>query len=65
MTSKNRVTINLSDDEYTALEELARRFKVSKAWVGRHAISCLLERTQDDHGQLPLPFPASDQKGTQ
>lgn len=56
MSSKNRVTVNLSDDEYAALEELAERSKLSKAWIGRHAISSLLEQHKEGIIQLPLPF---------
>ncbi|MDR3574425.1 MAG: ribbon-helix-helix domain-containing protein [Anaerolineaceae bacterium] len=56
MTSKNRVTVNLSDDEFVALGELAERYKVTKAWLGRYAISSLLERIQNDEQQLLLPL---------
>lgn len=56
MSSKNRLTVNLSDSESHALDELAGRSKVSKAWLGRHAISLLLERVQNDDKQLALPF---------
>lgn len=56
MTSKHRITVNLSDDEYDALELLAEKSKVSKAWLGRHAISSLLERAQNDENQMPLPL---------
>lgn len=65
MTSKNRITVNLSDDEYQALGELAERSKVSKAWLGRHAISSLLERAQKDEQQLPLPLTGLKRKGSQ
>jgi hypothetical protein len=56
MPSKNRVTVNLSDEEFVALGQLAHRSKVSKAWLGRHAISSLLERAQNDKEQLLLPL---------
>lgn len=56
MTSKHRLTVNLSDDEYDALEQLAEKSKVSKAWLGRHAISSLLESAQNDENQMPLPL---------
>ena len=48
--------MNLSDDEHLALEALAARSKVSKAWIARHAICELLERSARDELQLPLPF---------
>jgi predicted transcriptional regulator len=56
MTSKHRVTVNLSDEEADALAELAGKSKVSKAWLGRHAICALLERAQNSDGQIPLPL---------
>ncbi len=57
------MTVNLSDGEAAQLAELAERAKVSKAWIGRHAICALLERVQDQ--QIPLPFAASGKKGAQ
>ena len=63
MTSKNRLTVNLSDEEAMALDELSEKSKVSKAWLGRHAICSLLERTQGDHNQLPLPLTELARKG--
>lgn len=56
MSSKNRVTVNLSDDEFAALGALSEQSRVSKAWIGRQAISTLLERTQDNDDQMPLPL---------
>ena len=56
MTSKHRLTVNLSDEEADALAELAGKSKVSKAWLGRHAICALLERSQGNDGQIPLPL---------
>lgn len=56
MTSKSRVTVNLAEDEHAALDQLAARLKVSKAWLGRQAISEMLERAQKDEAQLPLPL---------
>ncbi len=58
MTSKHRLTVNLTDEEADALAELAEKSKVSKAWLGRHAICSLLERAQNDDGQIPLPLTA-------
>lgn len=63
MSSKNRVTVNLSDQEAAQLAELAERAKVSKAWLGRHAICALLERAANDDQQIPLPFLAAGRKG--
>lgn len=63
MSSKNRLTVNLSDEEAAQLAELAERAKVSKAWIGRHAICSLLEQAQNDDQQIPLPFLAAGRKG--
>jgi predicted transcriptional regulator len=38
MAAKHRITINLEDDEYEALVEIAERSDRSMAWVGRRAI---------------------------
>ena len=54
MTSKHRVSVNLSPDEHRELAALAERAKVSKAWLGRQAIADFLERTRDGQVQLPL-----------
>ena len=56
MPSKNRITVNLSEDEYAAFDQLAAQSKVSKAWLGRYAISSLIERTDGDEQQLKLPL---------
>lgn len=56
MTSKSRVTVNLSEVEHAALDDLAARLKVSKAWLGRQAITQMLERAKQDETQLPLPL---------
>lgn len=63
MSSKNRVTVNLSEEEYLTLNELAARSKVSKAWLVRHAVSELLEHASNDDGQLSLPLQAAKYRG--
>ena len=40
------------------LAQIAEKSKVSKAWLGRHAICALLERAKEDDGQIPLPLAA-------
>jgi len=64
MTSKNRITVNLSDAEYSALDQFAGRLKVSKAWLGRHAIAKLLELVEQDETQLMLPLAELKQRGS-
>jgi predicted transcriptional regulator len=63
MSSKNRLTVNLSDEEATALDKLSEKSRVSKAWLGRHAICSLLASTQGDNSQLPLPLTKLERKG--
>lgn len=56
MASKNRVTVNLSDNEAAELSALAKKAKVSKAWLGQRAICDLLERAQSGHQEAALPI---------
>ena len=53
MASKERVTINLDAADYRDLQGLAREHNVSMAWLGRRAITLLLEQSK----QRELPFP--------
>lgn len=55
-TSKQRISINLDDSEYTELSKLADRHKLSMAWIGRTAILEFLDRHRDQSFQLPLKF---------
>ena len=53
-TTKQRISINLPEDEYTALSVLATKSNLSMAWVGRKAILDFLDRYRDK--QIPLAF---------
>lgn len=53
MTAKNRITINLEDSEYVALQKIARRTDRSLAWLGRKAICELLEKTNGANENTP------------
>lgn len=44
MTAKNRVTINLTDEEYLALQQLAANEDRSMAWLGRQSIKAFLRQ---------------------
>lgn len=44
MTAKNRVTINLTDEEHSALQQLAVDEDRSMAWLGRQAIKSFLSQ---------------------
>ncbi len=62
MTSKERVTVNIDQTEYLELQELARAHNVSMAWLGRQAITRLLEQYKQREFQLPLNL--NQQTGT-
>jgi hypothetical protein len=55
-TNKQRISINLSDNEYKELYALAERHNLSMAWIGHKAILYLLEQNRDESLQLPLTF---------
>jgi hypothetical protein len=55
-TIKQRVTINLSDNEYGELAALAEKHDLSMAWIGHKAIVDFLEKTRGELLQLPLTF---------
>jgi predicted transcriptional regulator len=59
MTSKSRMTVNLPCDEYAELSALAKKHRVSMAWLGRQAISEFLERYSKEELQLPLALSSS------
>ena len=52
MAAKNRVTINLEDEEYEALVDVAARTDRSIAWVGRQAIVEFL--ASQEREEVPL-----------
>ena len=56
MTAYNRITVNLSAEEYEALVAMSERFQVSLAWLGRRAISALIDQYDQGSGQLEIPF---------
>ena len=57
MSSKNRLTINLSEGEHAAIADIADRCHVSAAWIGRQALREFLEKYRHSSIGLPLPFP--------
>lgn len=44
MSSKNRLTINLPEDEHAGVIAMAEQCHVSAAWIGRQALREFLER---------------------
>lgn len=63
VTSKHRVTINISGQEYSELSALSDRHRVSLAWLGRQAIIEFLDRCDKVELQLPLNL-SSGQSGS-
>lgn len=62
MASKNRMTVNLDDQEYQELHAMSQEHQVSMAWLGRQAILKLLDQYKQNEIQLPLRF-ADKEKG--
>lgn len=56
MTTKNRITVNLTTIGYEALAEIAEWFQVSMVWLGRRAIAGLVEKYCTAPSQMPLQF---------
>lgn len=56
MSSKNRVTVNLSEEEHADVFSMAGNFNVSVAWIGRQAIREFLQKYRDASKDLPLPL---------
>lgn len=55
-TTKQRLTLNLDDEDYRKLAMLAEQNSLSMAWLGRKAVLELLERCRQNPLQLPLKF---------
>ena len=53
VAAKQRLTVNLEVAEYQELQRLAQQNNVSMAWLGRRAITWLLEH---NNSQREIPF---------
>jgi hypothetical protein len=65
-TTKQRLSINLTDSEYAELSDLAVRNNLSMAWIGHKAILDFLENIRSSSAQLPLALnrrPGPDPRG--
>ena len=60
MPSNQRISINLTPEEHRELAALAEKARVSKAWLGRRAISELLERYRQSGFLPPLSSTSVD-----
>ncbi len=54
MAAKQRISVSLSEQEYSKLSALAEKHRISLAWLGRQAVAEFLERYRDRELQLPL-----------
>lgn len=59
-TNKQGITVRFEDDEMKAIDEMAKRFRVSSATVIRWAIQALNEYVQKNHGRITLPLDFSE-----
>lgn len=55
-----RVSVTLSEDESAKLDTLSSTSKLTRSWLGRYAISRLLDAYSA--GQLDLPLPQQDEE---
>ena len=68
MSQSHRISVGLSNTEYTELKALSEQHRVSLAWIGRQAIVEFIERFRNKDLQLPLVLvhgpsqPSNDQK---
>jgi len=46
MTAKNRITINLNDKEYQALQKIAEQNDRSLSWLGRKAVCDFIQKRE-------------------
>ena len=61
MAAKHRVTVNLTEEEYSQLSSLSEKSRVSLAWLGRQAIIEILDRHRN--GKQPLPLASDSPEG--
>lgn len=59
VTAKHRITVNLEDHEYEALQRIAEGSDRSLAWLGRRAICDLIERRDRETAPLFAILPES------
>jgi len=62
MSSKQRITVNLSEDEHKQLLAIAEKHHVSMAWIGRTSINNFLEDYRSNPNQLPLTLVSEEKR---
>lgn len=59
-SNKQGITVRFEDDEMKAIDELAKRFRVSSATIIRWAIQALNEYVEQNQGRITLPLDFSE-----
>lgn len=54
MQGKKRLTVSLDDDQYRALEAIARNNRASLGFIVRLALDRLIEQYEEDNRQVRL-----------
>jgi predicted transcriptional regulator len=54
MQGRHRISAGLSKEEYMELSALAKKHRISLAWLGRQAVAEFLERYRERDVQPPL-----------
>ncbi|HEY0262890.1 MAG TPA: hypothetical protein VGC07_00070 [Granulicella sp.] len=53
-TTKHRIAVSLTDNEFVELTEMAQKYDVSLAWLGRQGVLEFIARYRTE--QMPLPL---------
>ena len=56
MPAKTRFSVTLDDQEFTTLDGVAEKHRISIAWLVRQVVVDFLERYRSKEIQLPLPL---------
>jgi hypothetical protein len=59
---RQRISVGVSEAEFLELQALSEKHRVSVAWLGRQAITELLDRYRHQELQLPLRLGAQEKK---
>ena len=62
MAAKTRFSVALDEQEYAELAAMAEKYRVSMAWLVRHAVTEFFERSRSEDLQLPLRLTAARSK---
>lgn len=65
MAAKHRITVNLDDAEYEALQRIAASSERSLAWLGRRAICDFIEQRERDDAPLLVGLTAEEPSARQ